>query len=218
MATGLKSEREAIAGLLLRLRELGVMEHRLLSAFEKVPRNNFVPGIFLDDAYTRGQFPIECGQIMQSVDLVARALNALNISNNAKVLELGTGTGYQTALLANFGGKVISVERFRTLCEKARLRLAALGLVNTHIIHRDGANGSGEEGLYDRIIANCSFDATPKGFLDQLTSGGIMIAAVGPADGAQKLTKLTKIGSRFEIEELFEVRYQPFIKGVSQAI
>lgn len=218
MYTSLKSEREAIAGLLLRLRELGVMNHHLLSAFEHVPRHNFVPAIFLDEAYDRGQFPIECGQTMQSVDTVARVLYALEVPRDAKVLELGTGTGYQTALLAKMAGKVISVERYQTLCEKARLRLSALGIKNIQIQNADGSGGASDGGLFDRIVSNCSFDATPKGFLEHLTSGGILIAAVGPADGVQQLQKLTKIGSRFEIEDLFEVRYQPFIKGVSQAI
>jgi len=218
MKSGLKSEREAVAGLLLRLRELGVMDHRLLLAFEQVPRQNFVPVIYLDEAYNRGQFPIECGQTMLSVDHVARALHALNIPKQSKILELGTGTGYQCGLLARMGGKVVSVERYRTLCEKARSRLASLGIDNAMIVHGDGAGGSGDGGLFDRIISNCSFDATPKGFLDQLTSGGILVAAIGPADGAQMLRKMTKIGSRFEIEDLYEVHFQPFIKGVSQAI
>lgn len=213
-----KSEREAVAGLLLRLRELGVMDHRLLLAFEQVPRQNFVPVIYLDEAYNRGQFPIECGQTMLSVDHVARALHALDIPKQAKILELGTGTGYQCGLLARMGGKVVSIERYRTLCEKAQSRLAHLGIKNVVISHGDGAGGTKDGGLFDRIISNCSFDATPKGFLDQLTSSGILVAAIGPGDGVQMLRKMTKVGSRFETRDLYEVRYQPFIKGMSQAI
>jgi protein-L-isoaspartate(D-aspartate) O-methyltransferase len=214
----MKKDRVAIAGLLLRLRELGVMNHDLLSAFENIPRRNFVPVIYHDEAYDRGQFPIECGQIMTSVDHVALALQALDVPKSAKILELGTGTGYQTALLACLGGKVLSIERFRTLCEKAQTRLKNLGIENTRIIHGDGSAGSGEQGLFDRIISNCSFDVTPKGFRDKLSSGGVMVAPVGPADDVQMLKKMTKIGSRFEIEDLFEVRCQPFTNGVSQAI
>ena len=214
----MKKDKTAAAAMILRLRELGVLDHRLLSAFEEVPRQNFVPVIYLDEAYNRGLFPIECGQTMTSVDDVALALHALNVPKNAKILELGTGTGYQTALLARLGGKVISIERFRTLVEKARARITGLGLDNVLIKHADGANGSSEDGLFDSIIANCSVDATPKGFLDQLSSGGVMVAAIGPGDDVQMLKKMTKVGSRFEIQNLFEVRFQPFEPGISQAI
>ena len=214
----MRRDREAVAGLLLRLRELGVGDHQLLSAFEKVPRQNFVPVIYLDEAYNRGQFPIECGQIMTSVDNVARTLHALDIPRSAKILELGTGTGYQTAVLACLGSKLVSIDRFRTLAEKAKSRLANMGISNTQIVWADGSNGSSEYGLFDRIISNCSFDALPKGFLDQLSAGGVLVAPVGPPDDIQMLKKMTKIGSRFEIEDLFEVRMQPFIQGVSQAI
>ena len=214
----MKREKEAAAAMVLRLRELGVMDHRLLSVFEEVPRQNFVPVIYLDEAYNRGIFPIECGQTMTSVDDVALALHALDVPDTAKILELGSGTGYQTTLLARLGNKVISIERYRTLVEKSRTRIAALGLDNVQVKHGDGANGSSEDGLFDRIIANCAFEVTPKGFLDQLSSGGVMVAAVGPGDDVQMLKKMTKVGSRFEIENLFEVRFQPFEKGVSQAI
>lgn len=214
----MRKEKEAVAGLLLRLRELGLMNHLLMTAFEQVPRQNFVPVIYLDEAYNKGQFPIECGQSMTSVDHVARSLNHLGISQTSRILELGTGSGYQTALLSFVGYKVISIERYRTLCEKARARLASLGLDNVQVVHGDGSNGYSEPGLFDCIISNCSFDAVPKGFLDQLTSGGVMIAPVGPADEKQFLKKMTKVGSRFEIVDLFEVRYQPFISGISQAI
>ena len=214
----MRREREAVAGLLLRLRELGVMDHRLLSAFERVPRQNFVPVIYQDEAYNRGQFPIECGQMMTSVDHVARALYALDVPKSGKILELGTGTGYQCALLAYLGAKIVSVERFRTLCEKAQTRLANLVIENAQIMLGDGASGARKSGLFDRIISNCSFEATPKGFLDQLSSGGMMVAPVGPGDDVQMLRKMTKVGSRFEIEDLFEVRCQPFIAGISQAI
>jgi len=214
----MRRDREAVAGLLLRLRELGVGDHRLLSAFEKVPRQNFVPVIYLDEAYNRGQFPIECGQTMTSVDYVARALHALDIPRSAKILELGTGTGYQAAILASLGNKLVSIDRFRTLAEKAKTRLANMGIANAQVIWADGSNGSSEYGLFDRIISNCSFDALPKGFLDQLSAGGVMVAPVGPPDNVQILKKMTKVGSRFEVEDLFEVRAQPFIQGVSQAI
>ncbi len=213
-----RDDRQAVAGLLLRLREAGVTDHRLLSAFEKVPRRHFVPVIYLDEAYDRGHLPIECGQTMTSVDQVGRALLALDVPAEAKVLELGTGTGYQTALLAELGTSVVSLERYRTLVEKASIRLDNLGFDNVQLVHADGSNGYGDGGMFDRIIANCAFETVPKGFVEQLTSGGIVVAPIGPPDARQMMTKLTKTGSRFDITPLFAVRGQPFRPGLASAI
>lgn len=218
MARVKSSGMQGAAELILRLRELGIVDHRILSAFEKVPRNNFVPVIYHEEAWERGMFPIECGQTMTSVDSVAMALHALDPVKDAKSLELGTGTGYQAALLGTLTRQVVTVERFRTLCEKARTRLENCRITNVQVLHEDGSNGLGGDQLFDRIIANCSFDSVPKGFLDYMSSGAIMIAAVGPPDDVQTLKKLTKVGSRFEAEDLGQVRYQPFISGKSQAI
>ena len=209
--------REAVAGLLLRLRTSGITDHRLFQAFETVPRQNFVPLIFLDNSYDRGSFPIECGQIMTSGDQIAKTLLALEVGAKDRVLEIGTGSGYQTALLSHLGGKITSVERYRTLVEKAKSRLENLKIKNCLISHSDGLDGVGNA-LFDRIVLNGSVDKPPKHLIEQLASNGMVIAPVGPADGSQILTKMTKIGSRFEYENLFEVRMQPLMSGVSKAI
>lgn len=211
-------DRESVVELLLKLREMGVTDHGVLSAFERTPRQVFVPVVHLDEAYQLGRFPIECGQIMTSVEEVARAVHALDIQPGNKVLELGTGTGYQTAILAGLAGKVISLERFKTLWDKANARLATLKIINAQLLCADGSNGLIEKAHYDRIISNCSFEQTPRGFLEQLTQGGILVAPVGPGDDRQMMRKMTKIGARFEVEDLFEVRFQPFINGVAKAI
>jgi protein-L-isoaspartate(D-aspartate) O-methyltransferase len=210
-------KREAVAGLLLRLRTAGIMEKRLFKAFEIVPRQNFVPIIFLDESYSPGSFPIECGQIMTSADQVARTLLALNVAAKDRVMEIGTGSGYQAALLANLAGKVTTLERYRTLAEKAKTRLDALKISNTLVTHADGREGNANS-LFDRIIINGAVPEPPKHLIDQLASNGILIAPVGPADGVQMMTKMTKIGSRFQNEELFEVRMQPLLAGLSKAI
>lgn len=212
----MKDRREAILGLLLRLRAMN-LTHGLMAAFESVPRQNFAPVMHLDDSYGRGQLPIECGQNMTSPDQIARILTALDVHEGNRVLEIGTGTGYQTALLAHMAGKVISVERWRTLADKARTRLATLEIDNAQVELADGKEGRPGE-LFDRIIANCAYEDFPRHFVDQLTVNGIAIAPVGPADGEQKLVKFTKVGSRFEAEELFSVRMQPFGHGVARAI
>jgi protein-L-isoaspartate(D-aspartate) O-methyltransferase len=212
----LKDRREAILGLLLRLRAMG-LPHRLMSAFEAVPRQNFAPVMHLNDSYGRGQLPIECGQNMTSPDLMARMLMLLNVDEGHRVLELGTGTGYQTALLAKMAGKVISLERWHTLADKARTRLTALDIDNAQVELVDGRHGKPGD-LFDRIISNCAYSDFPRHFVDQLTTNGIALAPIGPPDGEQILVKFTKIGSRFEAMNMFPVRMQPFCEGVARAI
>ncbi len=209
--------REAVASLLLRLRTAGIMEKRLFTAFEAVPRQNFVPLIYLDYSYARGAFPIECGQIMTSGDQVAKTLLALELEDKHRVLEIGTGTGYQTALMSHLAGKITSIERYRTLADKARTRLETLSISNVHITHGDGRDGV-PGSLFDRIIINGALPEAPKALSDQVASNGMIIVPIGPADGVQKLTRLVKVGSRFNVEELFDVRMQPLEKGMSKAI
>jgi protein-L-isoaspartate(D-aspartate) O-methyltransferase len=208
---------EAVASLLLRLRTAGIMDKRLFEAFEAVPRQNFVPIVFLDVSYSPGSFPIECGQSMESADQLARILLALDVQPGNRILEIGTGSGYVTALLAHMGGKVTSLDRYRTLIEKARQRLSQLKVDNATFEQRDGRDGIPGQ-LYDRIYISGAIEQVPKQFLDQLASNGILVAPIGPGDGVQTVTKLTKIGSRFEKEELFETRSQPLAPGVARAI
>lgn len=212
------TNREALAEFLLRLRSRGITNHRLLSAFEDVPRRNFVPIIHVSEAYARGQMPIECGQSMTAVSMVAKLLSALEVERENRVLELGTGTGYQTALLAKLCEKIVSVERFRTLHEKAHQRLTQLGIPNAILKLMDGSKGCAELGINDRIISNFAFPEIPRDFIDNIASNGIMIAPIGPADGLQVVKKFTKVGSRLQVEDLFSVRMQPAIQGVSKAI
>jgi len=212
----MKERRAAIAGMLLRLRAIG-LDHRLMEALEQIPRQNFVPVMHLFESYERGKLPIECGQTMTSADQVARTLQELDVGEAHRILEIGTGSGYQAALLASLGARVTSLERFRTLVEKAVIRLATLELGNVQVMLVDGRSGLPGQ-VFDRIVANCVFEEAPREFIDQLSSGGIMIAPVGPPDDIQKLMRFHKIGSRFEATELFEVRMQPFIAGVSLAI
>lgn len=212
------TNREDLAKFLLRLRSRGITDHRLLSAFEQVPRKNFVPVIHVTEAYAPGQMPIECGQSMTGVSMVAHILGSLQIERDHRVLELGTGTGYQAALMSVLGGKVVSVERFRTLHEKAQTRLTQLGLKNVMVKLMDGSTGAAELGMNDRIVSNFAFEDIPRDFIDNLTSNGVMIAPVGPRGEAQMMKRITKIGSRFQVEDLFPVRMQHAIAGISRAI
>lgn len=212
-----QSKKIAVASLLLRLRTSGIMDHELFQAFETVPRQNFVPLIFLEECYSRGSFPIECGQIMTSADQIARNLVALKLDKKHRVLEIGTGSGYQAALLSHLAGKITSLDRYRTLVEKAKHRLETLKISNVIVEHKDGRNGA-EDALFDRIILNGSCEHPPKHLLDQIASNGVILAPIGPADGVQKMTQMTKIGARFNYEELFDVRMQPLLSGITKAI
>jgi protein-L-isoaspartate(D-aspartate) O-methyltransferase len=211
-----KDRREAILSLLLRLRAMG-LPLPLIAAFEAVPRQNFVPVMHLDDSYGPGQLPIECGQTMTSPDVIARILLALDLARDHRVLEIGTGSGYQTALLAKLSEKVVSLERWHTLAEKARVRLSALDIDNVAVELADGRKGRPGE-VFDRIVANCAYPEIPRHFLDQLVAGGVVIAPVGPPDGLQALMRLTKEGSRFDETRLFSVRMQAFGEGIARAI
>lgn len=213
MAVG---RREAIAGLLLRLRAMN-LPHELMAAFEAVPRQNFVPVMHLDASYGPGQLPIECGQIMGSADMIARVLRHLDVEKSHRVLEIGTGTGYQAAILGKMAGKVTSLERWHTLVDKARQRLKALELDNVAVELTDGRQGRPGE-IYDRIVSNCAYEDIPRHFLDQLAAGGIAIAPVGPGDGRQVVKKMAKVGARFEVHDLHTVRQLEFIGGVAQAV
>lgn len=212
------ANREALAQFILRLRSRGVTDHRLLSAFEDVPRRNFVPAIHITEAYARGQMPIECGQSMTAVSMVAKVLAALEVDREHRVLELGSGTGYQTALLSKLANKVVSVERFRTLHEKAEGRLKQLGVQNAFVKLLDGSKGDPELGIHDRIVSNFAFDDLPRDFIDNIAANGMMIAPVGPSEDVQIMKKFVKIGSRLQVEDLFPVRMQPAISGISRAI
>ncbi|MEM8653004.1 MAG: rRNA adenine N-6-methyltransferase family protein, partial [Pseudomonadota bacterium] len=147
----MNNNREALAKFLLRLRSNGITDHRLISAFEAVPRRNFVPVIHVNDAYARGQMPIECGQVMTAASMVAKILSHLDIGPKHRVLELGTGTGYQTALLSYLGEKIVSMERFRTLHDKAKWRLEQLKTENTILKLMDASRAGAEFGISDRV-------------------------------------------------------------------
>lgn len=208
--------REAIAGLLLRLRAMN-LPTELMAAFEAVPRQNFVPVMHLDASYGTGQLPIECGQTMGSADSVAEMLRQLELASGQRVLEIGTGSGYQAAVIGRIAGKVNTLERWQTLADKARQRLEMLDVDNVVVELGDGRQGLPGQ-IFDRIVVNAAFGEIPRHFLDQLAAGGIALAPVGPAEGVQRVHKLVKVGTRFEVHELHEVRMQPLMSGISRAI
>lgn len=213
-----EAERERFAAFLLRMRSAGLDRRDLIAAVEATPRSSFVPGQWRADAWADRSVPIECGEAIEGIDLQMRVLAALDLQPDCRVLEIGTGSGYTAAVMARLAARVLTVDRFKTLAGQATQRHEALGISNVIVRQADGAQGMPVEGPYDRIVAWAAYEALPRGFVDQLSSGGVMIAAIGPAEGEQVLEKLTKLGSRFERETVAQVRFQPVGAGVAAAL
>jgi protein-L-isoaspartate(D-aspartate) O-methyltransferase len=211
-------DREGFAAFMLRLRGKGLTDKAVLSAFEATPRRGFVPTQWQDHAWSERMLPIPCGEALEGVDVQASVISALDLTSSVRVLEIGTGTGYTAAVMGRLSARVLTLERYKHLVEQARARMEPLGVGNVMVRQADGTHGVAAEGPFDRIVAWASFDTLPRGFVDQLSSGGVMIAPIGPADEPQMLVRLTKTGSRFEEQELGPVRLQPIAHGLAEAL
>ena len=211
-------DREGFAAFILRLRGAGIASRELFAALEATPRRNFVAAPWQSVAWSDRMIPIDCGEAIEGADLQATTLLALDVQPGMRVLEIGTGSGYTAAVLGRLAGRVISLDRYRTLVEQARARIEALGIQTVQIRQADGGNGLPADGPFDRIVCWAAFDSLPRSFVDQLAVGGIMITPIGPGDDIQELAKLTKLGSRFEREEIGKVRLQPVMPGLAAAL
>ena len=204
------------AALMLHLRTIGVTDHGLAEAVGAVPLTRFLPPAQASRIDLERWIPIPCGQALEPVGILLSMLAFANLDGRGRVLEVGTGTGYTTALLAKLAEKVTSLERYATLCEAARDRLRELSIANVRIEQRDGHDG--EPGaLFDRIIVHGAFEKPPRQYLDQLAGGGVLVCALG--EGAdQVLVRLTKIGARYDRQDLFPVRYATLERGLPLAL
>ena len=212
------TEHEGFAAFLLRARAKGIPDNGLFKAIESVPRSQFIPEEFTDEMWSSQSLPIACGEAIEGIDLQARILSSLDIVAGHRVLEIGTGSGFTAAVMARLGAKVKTVDRYKTLTGAAQERFISLGLGNAVAMQADGSRNMAGEGPFDRIVAWAAFEKLPRKSVDLLATGGIMIAPIGPGDGEQKLAKLTKIGSRFEREDIGKARLQPLTKGVAAAL
>jgi protein-L-isoaspartate(D-aspartate) O-methyltransferase len=204
-------EKEGFAAVVLRLRAEGISDLDVLTAVEQTPRSLFVPPLAVADAYSSRTIPIECGAFMEGIDLVIRILHHLKVKPGHRVLEVGTGSGFTAAVMARLGERVLTVDRYKTLTISAQKRIEGLNMRNVIIRHADGSAGMPGEGTFDRILVTGAFPTMPRFYADQLVSGGSMITPVMISDDVCRMVRLTKTGSRFEREELFEVPYQPII-------
>lgn len=202
-----------IADLVLRLRRAGITDQRVLGAIEAVPRDVFLPASSLVEAYSERALPIDCGQTISAPVIVGMMTAALELTDRQRVLEIGTGSGYQTAILAKLARFVYTIDRFRTLVTTAELRFRALRLSNITTLVGDGMEGWPEQAPFDKIIVTAAGESIPDALLKQVRVGGIIVAPVGPQDGVQRLIKLTRTEEGFDETMLAEVRFVPLIPG-----
>jgi protein-L-isoaspartate(D-aspartate) O-methyltransferase len=195
------------------LRQRGIADERVLGAMERVPRHEFAPEQYRDQAYEDHPLPIGEGQTISQPYIVAIMLDALKLSPTDKVLEIGTGSGYVTALLAELTERVISIERHESLAESARALLAALGYSNVNVVTGDGTQGFPEAAPYDAIVVSAAAADMPPALITQLGEGGRMIIPVGSEDSQQlRLVRMEDGQPHIEFREL--CRFVPLIPGV----
>ncbi|MBB2794461.1 UNVERIFIED_ORG: protein-L-isoaspartate(D-aspartate) O-methyltransferase [Rhizobium pisi] len=212
------AEKEGFAALVLRLRAEGISDLDLLTAVEQTQRSLFVPAQFADDAYSSRTIPIECGSFLEGIDFVVRILHHLKLKPGQRVLEIGTGSGFTAAVMGRLAERVLSIDRYKTLTAAAQRRMESLGLRNVVIRHADGSAGMQGEGTFDRILVTAAFNTMPRFYTDQLVSGGSMIAPLMISENECRMVRLTKTGSRFEREELFEAPYLPIVPRLASLL
>ena len=203
---------------LLTLRRRGIGEAAVLRAMDAVPREYFVDNQFLDAAYADRALPIACGQTISQPYVVAFMTEQLGLQPDHRVLEIGTGSGYQAAILSRLAREVVTVERYRTLAEAARVRLATLGYRNVEVVAGDGLAGVPDRAPFDRIIVTAAAESVPQPLVEQLAAGGIMVLPLGPHAGPQSLIKLTKTEDGIRQEELIAVRFVPLLPGQAREL
>jgi protein-L-isoaspartate(D-aspartate) O-methyltransferase len=202
----------------LTLRRRGISDQAVLRAMEEVPRDQFVDDADRDGAYRDSALPIACGQTISQPYVVAYMSEQLGVRPQHRVLEIGTGSGYQAAILSRLAREVVSVERYRTLAERARVRLETLGYRNVEVRVGDGLAGVAERAPFDRIIVTAAAETVPEALVEQLAEGGVMVLPLGPHRGNQRLVRLTKSADEFKREDLIDVRFVPLLPGQAREL
>ena len=198
------------------LRSKGVTDSRVLSAMEAIDRGPFIKGLFSERAYEDMPLPIACGQTISQPSVVGLMTQALEISPRDKVLEIGTGSGYQAAILSKLARRVYTIDRHRRLVHEARAIFADLDLVNITAITGDGSFGLEEQAPFDRIIVTAAAEDPPGPLLAQLKEGGIMVLPVGQSDTVQHLIRVRKTVNGLEYDEMRAVRFVPLLEGLGK--
>jgi len=198
------------------LRSKGVTDAAVLTAMEKVDRADYVKGTFADRAYEDMPLPIACGQTISQPSVVGLMTQALRISPRDKVLEIGTGSGYQAAILSKLARRVYTVDRYRRLVQSARTVFEANDITNITAFTADGSHGFDEQAPFDRILLTAAAEDPPGPLLAQLRVGGVMVLPVGQSDAVQSLIRVTRLESGYDYDELRAVRFVPLLEGLGQ--
>jgi protein-L-isoaspartate(D-aspartate) O-methyltransferase len=202
----------------LTLRRRGISDQAVLRAMEEVPREAFVADADRADAYRDSALGIACGQTISQPFVVAYMTEQLQLQKRHRVLEIGTGSGYQAAILSRLAGHVVTIERFRTLADSARQRLQRLGYHNVEVMLGDGFDIPLDAGQFDRIIVTAAMEQIPEKLQERLEPSGILIAPVGPHHGVQTLVRVTRTAGGFERKELVDVRFVPALPGIAREL
>jgi len=202
----------------LALRRRGISDQAVLRAMDEVPREHFVSTELVDSAYADQALPIACGQTISQPYVVAYMTEQLEVEPQHHVLEVGTGSGYQAAVLSRLARDVVSVERYRTLADKEREPIKTLGFTNVTIIAGDGFAGVPAQAPFDRIIVTAAAEEVPQALVAQLAEGGKMMLPLGPRDGTQHLVKLTKTVQGLSRQNLIAVRFVPLLPGQAREL
>jgi len=202
----------------LSLRRRGISDQAVLRAMEEVPREVFVDPDDRGYAYRDSALGIACGQTISQPFVVAYMTEQLQLQRQHRVLEIGTGSGYQAAILSRLCSHVLTVERYRTLADSARARLAKLGYGNVEVLLGDGYDIPPGAGTFDRIIVTAAMEQIPEALLERLEPAGILIAPVGPHHGTQTLVRVIRTDAGFDRKELVDVRFVPALPGIAREL
>ena len=201
---------------LFSLRKAGIVDKKVLDAMERVDRKNFVTSIFSEKAYDDTPLPIACGQTISQPTVVGLMTQALQVTSRDKVLEVGTGSGYQAAILSLLARRVYTVERHSLLVNNASKVFQKLNISNITTICADGGYGLEQQAPFDRIIVTAASDDPPAPLLSQLKTGGIMVIPVGQSDNIQNLIKIAKTDGGYDYQDLQTVRFVPLVAGTEK--
>ena len=200
------------------LRSRGVTNAEVLKAMEATPRIDFLEGIFRERSFEDVPLPISCGQTISQPTVVGLMTQALELDERHKVLEIGTGSGYQAAILSRLARRVYTIERHRRLARRTRELFQKLGAHNITVVHGDGSLGLPEQAPFDRIIVTAAAEDTPQVLIDQLRPGGIMVLPVGQSNAVQTLIRIVKTDDGLDYTDLGAVRFVPLVEGVAQDV
>ncbi|WP_136441354.1 protein-L-isoaspartate(D-aspartate) O-methyltransferase [Pacificoceanicola onchidii] len=207
---------EAKMQFLFALRSKGVTDSAVLQAMERVDRGDYIQGYFTERAYEDMPLPIACGQTISQPSVVGTMTQALQVGPRDKVLEVGTGSGYQAAILSQLARRVYTVDRHRRLVRAARTVFEAQGINNITVFTADGSHGLPDQAPFDRILVTAAAEDPPGPLLAQLKIGGIMVVPVGQSDAVQRLIRVTRHEGGFDYEELRPVRFVPLVEGLGK--